>query len=100
MCSIPTLYTIRVQGLINGKAITVLVDSGSTHSFINTELSKKLHLNIQDSLEYSVQIANGDKIQGRGLCKGVVFKCQGCTMPIDLLKIHLEGCQVVLVYSG
>lgn len=96
MCGIPTLHTIRVQGSIHSKVVYVLIDSGSTHSFINTALAKKLDLTVHDSKDYEVLVANGDKLKGTGICKQVPLSCQGCTMSIDLLLLPIEGCQVVL----
>lgn len=82
LCSIPTLNTIRVQGHIDGKNIRLLIDSGSTHGFINSGIATKhLGLPIQESTAYEVQVANGERIQGnrvfvRGSTTSVrVVKC-------------------------
>lgn len=39
-----TLYyrTMRVRGRVKGKMVHVLVDSGSTHNFMDLDIAKKL----------------------------------------------------------
>ena len=41
-------------------------------------------------------VANGEKLQGSDICNNVILSCQGCKMPVDLLILPLEGCQIVL----
>jgi len=46
MSGIPAAHTIRVNGTIAGHSVHILVDSGSTHNFINDQLADKLNLEI------------------------------------------------------
>lgn len=39
-----SIGTIRLQGMIKGKRISILIDSGSTHSFIDSRMIKQLGL--------------------------------------------------------
>ncbi|KAL2245963.1 UNVERIFIED_CONTAM: Retrovirus-related Pol polyprotein from transposon [Sesamum indicum] len=41
--------TMRVKGHVNGREIQILVDSGSTHSFINEKLMKALDLKTEET---------------------------------------------------
>ena len=60
--------TLRIQGNIKGKPINVLVDSGSTHSFIVPRWAKEgmelLHTN-----PLSITVANGEKLYSTAKCK-------------------------------
>lgn len=96
MCGIPALHTIKVYGSIYGKPVHVLIDSGSTHNFIDCQLAKGIQLETDDTKVFEVQVANGEGLQGKGLCDQVPLKCQGCCMFVDLLLLPLDGCQVVL----
>lgn len=35
-------HTIRIQGMIKKKAITILIDSGSTHNFLDSGIANRL----------------------------------------------------------
>ncbi|KAL2245946.1 UNVERIFIED_CONTAM: Retrovirus-related Pol polyprotein from transposon 17.6 [Sesamum indicum] len=40
--------TLRIRGQVNGKEIHILIDSGSTHSFIDEKVVKALNLKIEE----------------------------------------------------
>lgn len=96
MSGLPAAHTIRVQGSIMGNPVNILVDTGSTHSFINDKLAHKIGLHITQSDDFRVLVASGEQLKVTGVCQGVLFKCQELVMSIDLLLLPLEGCQVVL----
>lgn len=87
-----------MQGYLNGHPIQILVDLGFTYSFINSDMTKRMGLPAQETQIYTVQVANGDKIQGSGLRKGVTFKCQRCQRLIGLCTFRglpiCVGCSV------
>lgn len=57
-----TAQSLQLQGTIGGQAVTILVDSGSTHSFISSSVAQ--HLSGLRPLQkpVSVQVANGVRI--------------------------------------
>ena len=57
------------------KPVNILVDSGSTHNFIDRKLAAKLGLQGQDSKPFDVMVANGEKISGSGV--------QGCAIGVS-----------------
>jgi len=77
MNGISATHTIRVVGVILDQPVNILVDSGSTHNFINSSSAKKLGLQSQESKSIDVLVANGDKISGNGIRKAVELECQG-----------------------
>lgn len=40
----PNPQTIRLVGLINGQKISVLIDSGSSHNFVQIDIARRLKL--------------------------------------------------------
>ncbi|KAK8695823.1 hypothetical protein V6N13_000971 [Hibiscus sabdariffa] len=54
--------TIRIQGTIKGNLVSILVDSGSTHSFITPGWSKE-GLDLQQTNLLFITVANGEKLQ-------------------------------------
>ena len=49
----------------------ILVDSGSTHNFIDAAVVFVLHVLVDESQILKVKVANGDTINTLGLCKDV-----------------------------
>lgn len=91
----PAAHTIRVNGKIMDHPVHILVDTSSTHSFINDWLVKKFNLPIQSSHNFHVLVATGEQLEGTGICQNILLKCQELEMPINLLLLPLEGCQIV-----
>jgi predicted aspartyl protease len=54
--------TMRLQGLVNNQEVLLLVDSGSSSTFISIHTAKKLQLVPQDTTEVMVKMANGNKV--------------------------------------
>ncbi|PHT64825.1 hypothetical protein T459_29250 [Capsicum annuum] len=69
--------TMRVNIYLKGKAIHVLIDSGSTHNFLDLETAKWLGCVLTSISPFSVSVANVKKIHSHHLCKALVWKMQG-----------------------
>ena len=87
--------TIKLRGTIKGRTVTALIDSGSTHCFLDEQLAKSLGL-ISSGPSLMVKVANGEKIQSRGLVKPVVWKMQGYEFQHQFNTLKLGGCDMVL----
>jgi hypothetical protein len=70
--------TMRVITILNGQKTVVLLDTGSTHNFMDDTLAKTLKLPIDVESNFGVRVANGQVIRTLGECKEVKFKMQGC----------------------
>ena len=75
----PSLGTMRVKGRVNSVPLVILVDSSSTHNFIDAAVVPVLHVLVDESQILEVKVANGDIIQTQGLCKDVQVCVQGQT---------------------
>ncbi|XP_023874530.2 uncharacterized protein LOC111987066 [Quercus suber] len=72
-----TSGTMRVMGKINQRSFVILIDSGSTHNFIDAVLVPQLHIQVDTSQILEVKVANGDVIKTQGVCKAVPILLQG-----------------------
>uniref|UniRef100_A0A2N9GN34 Reverse transcriptase n=1 Tax=Fagus sylvatica TaxID=28930 RepID=A0A2N9GN34_FAGSY len=85
--------TMRVVACINGKKAVVLIDTGSTHNFLDYELAKSLRFGIDTSSCFGVKVANGEVIRTKGECKDIQFKVQGsCWRSSKLYLRNHKGC--------
>jgi predicted aspartyl protease len=65
---ITTSQTMQVQITINGRDFLTLLDSGSTHNFIDSETAAALNLNRTEALDnITVAVANDNKISNAGI---------------------------------
>nr|CAD1832908.1 unnamed protein product [Ananas comosus var. bracteatus] len=88
--------TIKVQGEIKGKVLSILVDTGSTHSFIDIGIAKETGAKISTTNPLLVTVANGQKVLSKLKCMGYVWEMQGEKYSADLRIIRLEGSSMIL----
>ena len=60
--------TLRIQGNLKGKPINVLIDSGSTHSFVTTRWAKD-GVELVHTNPLAITVANGEKLYSTAKCK-------------------------------
>lgn len=87
-----TSASLRFEGSIYGHKELILVDSGSTHNFLDPKMAMKLQIPLcsQDSFQVRVAketISKGDKVN---------VKIQGQHFLVDFLILPLSGYDVVL----
>lgn len=51
--------TLRLKGTVRGRDLTILIDSGSTHNFIQDSVAYKLGIGLQSLKEFKVFIGSG-----------------------------------------
>ena len=65
--------TIRLQGLIGGKEVLILVDSGSSANFISESLAQQLKCPLVDIPATAVTAANGGKLTTTQKVQGLAW---------------------------
>lgn len=92
----PTSGTMRVMGRIKQKIFVILIDSSSTHNFIDATLVSLLHIPMYISQILEVKLANGEVISTQGVCREVLVWLQGHDFLVQLLVLQMGGCDLVL----
>lgn len=87
---------MRLWGVLKHKFVVVLIDSGSTHSFIDPSMAKKTNLGVRRSHNLTVMVANGDRLPCLGCCDIVPFHLQGNYLFANLYLLPLVECDLVL----
>ncbi|KAG7944170.1 hypothetical protein I3843_15G085600 [Carya illinoinensis] len=96
MSGVQTPTSMRVMAWIGKFEVTMLVDSGSTHNFINASIVTKVGLKPTTIEPFEVKVANGDKLRCEGLVREVKMNVQGVRIMADLHVLSLVGLDVVL----
>nr|GMC89167.1 Transposon Ty3-G Gag-Pol polyprotein [Ipomoea batatas] len=91
-----TPRSLRLQGLIDGKPIRVLIDGGSTHNFIQPAVAEQLHLQVKSIPPFRVYIGNGDSLRCTVNCEQVPLYLNGTLFPVDLFVLPIKGSEIVL----
>ena len=58
---------MRLQEKVKNQPLIVLVDSGSTHNFIDCMVAKRLGCELQSIKDLQVIVANGDRVHTWGV---------------------------------
>ena len=88
--------TLKLAGHINGKAVVVLIDGGSTNNFIQTRLATHLGLVVQTSPHLKVTVGNGDSLGCVGASPQVSLMLGQAQFKVDLLLLLIYGADLVL----
>lgn len=88
--------TFRLYGLISSARITILVDSGSTHNFVQPRVAKFLNLPMEDTMALRVMVGNGSVQHCEQLCPDTKVLIQGHTFTVTLCVLPLSGADVIV----
>ncbi|GAB4836211.1 hypothetical protein Ancab_039524 [Ancistrocladus abbreviatus] len=89
--------TMRVTGQVNGKTLHILIDSGSTHNFLDIKAAKRLGCKIERvNKPLPVTVADGNAIHSTSVCKQFKWKLQNTVFITDVMLLPLGGCEMVL----
>jgi hypothetical protein len=76
--------------------VTILIDLGITHTFINYKLAKDLNCFVYHAREFQVMIANGGTINCSGKCHSIKLNMGEYFLDSPMISIQMGGDDVVL----
>ncbi|XP_026409962.1 uncharacterized protein LOC113305068 [Papaver somniferum] len=88
--------TIRIPCLLLQRKVSILIDSGSTTSFIDRTLASSLKCPIEQTPSMLVTVSNGDQTVSTGICSNLQWSMQGYAFVENLRLLPLGGCDIVL----
>ncbi|CAL1356101.1 unnamed protein product [Linum trigynum] len=88
--------TLRFSVQLQQETMVALVDSGSSHNFVNRDTAKELLLTPTPIPPFSVKVANGDVLCCEHCYEDVELRIQGELMRVDLYELPIKGLDVVL----
>ncbi|XP_074297274.1 uncharacterized protein LOC141627979 [Silene latifolia] len=87
---------MRVTGKVRNQEVHVLIESGSTHNFVDEEVARRLGCRMSTTYPLEVSVANGEKILTTKACKGFKWQLHGVKFNVDVMVVPLGGCEMVL----
>ncbi|XP_072976099.1 uncharacterized protein [Typha angustifolia] len=88
--------TLRVNGVIKKTTVRILIDTGSTHNFIDMRLLRKIGLESEPTEGFDVTIGDGTTLRADSICGGAELKVQDQIFTLDLYPLALQGADIVL----
>ncbi|XP_021765492.1 uncharacterized protein LOC110730018 [Chenopodium quinoa] len=91
-----SFHTMRVVGMMNGKPLHIVIDSGSTHNFLDLTLATKLGCQVEKISPQSVTVADGNHIACQHKCSKFEWVMNKRNFEAEVMLISLGGCDMVL----
>jgi hypothetical protein len=88
--------TMRIKATIGKRVLVILIDSGSTHNFVDQQVAQALQLAVTPTEEFTVKVANGEKLRCTERYANVLISIQGFQFFTTLYSLPLHGIDVVL----
>ena len=81
---------------VHGHHLVALLDSSSTHNFINADLMRHLRLSTAPHPSMRVLVDNGDRVPCEGVARDIALTIGGEEFTISCFGINLEGFDLIL----
>jgi hypothetical protein len=94
--SIPAARTVCLQGSLQSIPVQILVDSGSSSSFVNASLVSRLTAVESVPLSSSVHVAGGAQLVSTAILRNVHWSVGDCSFQTDFRVLPLGTFDVVI----
>jgi hypothetical protein len=88
--------TMRLNGSVMGIPALILVDSGSTHSFIRQAFASSLPCTSSELAHVKVQVANGEVLHCSSIFKQLSWSVDGLTFATDMKVLNISHFDIIL----
>jgi predicted aspartyl protease len=79
-----------IPAFVNGQRLEALVDTGSSHTFVDTAVARHIKLESAPA-NLRVTVANGDKVPCAVVARGILMLVGREEFPITCFSISLSG---------
>lgn len=88
--------TIKLLGRAGGYELVILMDSGSTHSFLDPHIAKRLGCLIEYTNPWVVTVADENKVECNSRCPHFKWEMGGHKFSTPVRLIKLGGCDMMI----
>jgi len=90
---------LQLRALVKNKVLLILIDSGSSHSFLNQSFVDLLQLQTVPSPSRAVKLANGQVLLTDKIVPALEWWCQGHTITTQMQVLDLGAYDAILGYD-
>lgn len=87
---------MRMKGRVGNQDVVVLIDSSSTHNFLDSSVVKNGEIPMNSSEKIRLRVTNGEQVLNEGRCATRRVKVQGNVFITNAFVLVLVGCDMVL----
>ena len=88
--------TLKILGTVNKRKLIILINSGSTHSFLDYDTAKELNYQMQKTTSWMMTLANGRRIHYNVKCPNFAWQMQNYKFQVEFKISSLRGCDMNL----
>jgi hypothetical protein len=88
--------TMQVYVTVQGAVLRALLDSGSTHNFVDSEAAARVGIKFSSKAEFSVAVANGDRVASSDSCSDLKINITGEPFIIACYGLSLGSYEMIL----
>lgn len=88
--------SMQIYVFINGTTLRALLDSGSTHNFVDSEAASRAGIVFVAQHSLRVAVANGDRVESSGCCRNLKISIADEDFVIDCYELALGSYEMVL----
>ncbi|KAJ1407426.1 Retrotransposon gag domain [Sesbania bispinosa] len=96
LSGVANFKTMRVTGHYQKHPVHILIDSGSTHNFLDIGFAKRYGCRIEDLDPINVVVADGYKLPISSIVRNFTWRLQNTIFTSDIMLIPLGGYDLVL----
>lgn len=90
------ITTMRFTGMVGEQQVDILIDTGSTLSFIRESTAERLGCKTEEVSPLLIRVANGQKLISTLRVKGLTWEVQGHAFSHPLRLLKNDGCDLIL----
>jgi hypothetical protein len=90
---------IKIRSLVNNKIMLILIDSGSSHSFVSACFVAKAGLPTTQVPPKRVKLPNGQTLISDKMVHQLEWWCQGKTLAVNMRILDLDAYDAILGYD-
>jgi hypothetical protein len=94
-----TLNCIKLKAKVKDKVLLILIDSGSTHSFISQQFVDMARLTTVPCPTRKVKLANGQHLTTNRMVAQLQCYCQGQSFSTDMIVLDMHPYDAILGYD-
>jgi hypothetical protein len=87
---------MRIKVAIGRRTLVILINSGSTHNFVDHIVAHAFQLAVTPTQEFTVKVANGEKLRCTERYANVLISIQDFQFSTTLYSLSLHGIYIVL----
>ncbi|RRT44121.1 hypothetical protein B296_00026417 [Ensete ventricosum] len=96
LASYTNLQKLEIEGFLEQQSIIILIDTGSTHNFMSSEVATHLMLQKEYYNGFKVKVANDQILKCNQKCPRVKLILQEQDIVADYFLLPLDGFDIVL----